>query len=143
MIGLALPVWSHIFNNDAGIFRRYLERRLDTIRQLFNGKIQKIAVQLRIQDAVSPLLADSACNQLVVINIDRAIFCNMAHSFRPSEHQRLPLGRLHRFGKVLCTLNIDFRFFGDYLPKDAECPRTSEILTFACHLLLQALFVGG
>ena len=106
MVGLAFPVGSNLFHNNLDVFLRDLEGALVAMLQVGQHFAVKVAVDFRIQNAVTAKLAHAASNKLVGGNVDGDFFGHVFQGLGPAQGQQFAFGFAHGFGEILGALNV-------------------------------------
>ena len=106
MVGLAFPVGGDFFHDDLLVGIGNLEGALRAMVQIAQHFAVEVAVDFRIQNAVTAELAHAAGEKLIGGDVHRDLFGHVLQSLGPAQGQKLAFRGLHGFGEVLGALHV-------------------------------------
>ena len=108
VIGLALPVGSDFLHDDFRVFRADGGRRLFAGGQIAHRDVEEVAVEFRVQNAVTAYLgAGAAEKKLPVLHFHGHVSGDVHEGLGPAQNQRLTFGFLHGLGEIQGAFHVD------------------------------------
>ena len=114
--------------------------------QVAHGDVEEVAVEFRIQDAVTADLGTGAAEQqLTVFDFHGHVLGDVHERLGPAEHEGLPFGFLHGLGEVQGAFHVDDGGLSFKLGDEVEHAgmRVIVLVLFALLFVKDALFLRG
>jgi hypothetical protein len=141
--GLALPEGSDLLDDDLRVLGGDGRGGLGAGGEVAHRDVQEVAVQFRIENAVTAVATGATQKQLVVLDIYGHVLGDVTEGLGPAQDKRLSLGLLHGLGEIQRPFDIDAGLLSveafEHLENTTVC--LAKFILFAFHLVVKTLLL--